>query len=271
MVAACFCVQQCRSRNALIFAPIGCVFITRPLCIKVQNRVKHKMQPCAKYLARHLLAKYCRMEFLLYAFAGSLLIVTIRRSYQDVCVAFGLSLFALLCPLALWATILLCPKTYDSLFMRADLALRLNPLAVVTWTENHRLVGFLSIIYLGLPLAFGIAYAAERSMVMVRTALIAGMASFPLYILFPAIGPGHKFGPRNCMPSLHFSWALLLAWNAKSFPLRVFGWAFAAATGLATIGLGEHYFIDLFAAIPFCLGVQYAGTYEKSIELAHAS
>jgi len=198
------------------------------------------------------------MEFLLYAFAGSLLIATVRRNYPDLCVAAGLSLFSLFCPLALWATIWLCPNTLDSLFMRTDLAFGLNPLAVVQWTENNHLVGFLSIIYLGLPLAFGIAYTAERSMIMVRTALIAGAASFPLYLMFPAIGPGRMVGPRNCMPSLHLSWALLIAWNAKSFPLRLFGWTFAALTALATIGLGEHYFIDLFAAIPFCLAVQYA-------------
>src|SRR4029077_13790136 len=58
--------------------------------------------------------------------------------------------------------------------------------------------------------------------------------------------------------SMHFALALLLWFNARSLHAAVRG-AFAVLLGLtflATLGLGEHYLIDLVAGVPLALTVQ---------------
>jgi len=76
----------------------------------------------------------------------------------------------------------------------------------------------------------------------------------PLLERAPALlgTPAGMFAPRNAFPSFHLIWALvalLLAWR--------FGWPARAGFGLyalliaaATMALGEHYLIDLVAALP---------------------
>jgi hypothetical protein len=65
-------------------------------------------------------------------------------------------------------------------------------------------------------------------------------------------------GARNAFPSLHMAWALLAWWYSKGLSswARSFFFMFVALTVLATLGLGEHYFIDLVAAFPFALLVE---------------
>jgi membrane-associated phospholipid phosphatase len=60
------------------------------------------------------------------------------------------------------------------------------------------------------------------------------------------------------MPSMHLTWALLIAINARSLRLRIGLWIYAAAMVVATLALREHYLIDLIAAVPYTLGVQWA-------------
>jgi len=66
---------------------------------------------------------------------------------------------------------------------------------------------------------------------------------------------------RNAMPSLHFSWALLLLLNIpkKLKHARAFFMAYCFLTVVATLGTGEHYFVDLIAALPFVAMVQAIG------------
>jgi len=100
------------------------------------------------------------------------------------------------------------------------------------------------------------------------------LAGFWLYFLFPAMGPKHAFpsfpaaagavhsaavalsGVPNAMPSLHFAAALLVCWLSKPwkwlYPITT---AFAVLTALATLGLGEHYVVDLVVAVPYTLAV----------------
>jgi len=47
-----------------------------------------------------------------------------------------------------------------------------------------------------------------------------------------------------------------LLWNCRGRALQVFSSAFLFLTALATVGLGEHYFVDLLASVPFCAAVQ---------------
>ena len=146
--------------------------------------------------------------------------------------------------------------------------------------------------YISLPFVMALVYAlhmpkdAEKpSWDMVTLFMLAGLGGWALYNVVPATGPIyilatdfpwralpytllHKLFlqavpvspdvPRNAIPSLHMAWVLLLLWNAKrlSRVLRVFIAVYLALTVVSTLGTGEHYFVDLVAAIPFALSVQ---------------
>jgi hypothetical protein len=113
--------------------------------------------------------------------------------------------------------------------------------------------------------------------------LIAGPVGFLFYNLFPACGPLYVFGQafpfhppsiailprlalepavvpgwRNAMPSLHLAWTLLAWWYSKglSWVERLVAFAFLAMTVLATLGTGEHWFVDLVVAFPYALMIQ---------------
>jgi hypothetical protein len=54
------------------------------------------------------------------------------------------------------------------------------------------------------------------------------------------------------------TWVLLVWWNSRGLARWVRGIAllFLVLTAMATLGIGEHYFIDLVVAFPFSLMVQ---------------
>ncbi len=142
------------------------------------------------------------------------------------------------------------------------------------------------IFYLGLPVPIALIFAGqlvrirERSLPAMAAFLIAGPLGVVFYNLFPALGPIHIFrgefpwhalpirdvprlfleaiavpGPRNAMPSLHLAWALLAWWYSAglSWYERTVAMLFLVFTALATLGTGEHYFVDLVVAYPFAL------------------
>jgi hypothetical protein len=62
---------------------------------------------------------------------------------------------------------------------------------------------------------------------------------------------------RNCMPSLHLAWALIL-WRTTVGARAAVRWAaiaFVLVTALATLGSGEHYLVDLIVAAPFAVAL----------------
>src|SRR5208337_5691574 len=65
-------------------------------------------------------------------------------------------------------------------------------------------------------------------------------------------------GARNAIPSLHMTWVLLVWWNSRGLArwVRAIALVFVVLTAMATLGTGEHYFIDLVVAFPFSLMVQ---------------
>lgn len=112
-----------------------------------------------------------------------------------------------------------------------------------------------------------------------------------LYHICPAAGPVYAFGkafphseppaaqvamqtvgipqgPRNAMPSLHFACALLVWWNSRTWRLwaRALAGLFLVLTVLATMGLGEHYFIDLVVSLPFTVAMTAATTSSVPME-----
>lgn len=147
--------------------------------------------------------------------------------------------------------------------------------------------------YIAMPLAIAGLYAIwfarehrQRPQVNIAVMAIAmSLAGYGAYFAVPACGPVYLFGtafpanppdpalfsgaslplripdaPRNCVPSLHFGWALMLFLNTRglSRAIRGVSAAFLGVTALATLGLGEHYLVDLVVAVPFTLAFQAA-------------
>ena len=113
------------------------------------------------------------------------------------------------------------------------------------------------------------------------TFLTVAVTGFCIYNFFPLVGPLYAFAdvyphtvpavsavwagpltvpdvPRNCMPSLHTAWALVIWWQARSLgrPVRVMAGVYLAFTILATVGYGAHYVFDLVVAFPSTLACQ---------------
>jgi hypothetical protein len=126
--------------------------------------------------------------------------------------------------------------------------------------------------------------------------MIAFLATGPIgvlcYNMLPACGPVHLFGAafpwnplstadamqldvvpvlmkgaRNAIPSLHMTWVLLVWWNSRGLArwVRAIAMLFVVLTVLATLGTGEHYFIDLVVAFPFSLMVQALCSYSMPL------
>lgn len=195
--------------------------------------------------------------------------------------------------LLLWpcilATIPLLPNLQDNMLIRLDAALGFQPAALVglMFREAPLLHVLHLVIYFQIPLAMYVVAALEEraqrrtGVGLIPACLVAAVIGYGLYVMMPAIGPRPYFGdgfaeamwhlaalptetvvntanPRNAVPSLHMTWALLIYLAARQEgPLAHLGAiAFALGTALATLGLGEHYFIDLVVAVPLVLLVR---------------
>ncbi|MFF8878869.1 phosphatase PAP2 family protein [Streptomyces flaveolus] len=150
--------------------------------------------------------------------------------------------------------------------------------------------------------------AAERRFPrhhLVRTFLAVGLLGPAVYMVFPVVGPIFAYGdgawgtgggpwavahlwphtlppagapqdmpydaftPRNCMPSLHTAWAVVIFIHSRTGP-RVLRWAGAVwlvATLTATLGFGYHYGVDLVAGVVFACTVE-AGlrTFDRGLD-----
>jgi hypothetical protein len=188
------------------------------------------------------------------------------------------------------------PKCFDLFLVSFDYSLRV-PFSFLMgqffWT--HLWVRFAClVIYIALPLPLALVYAAqlrqkrEAAFAVMLAFLVTGPVGVLFYNMMPAIGPRALFGAaypfhppamadvmhmivvpilrtgvRNAMPSLHTAWVLLVWWNSKGLArwIRAIAMLFVILTVMATLGTGEHYFVDLVVAFPFALMVQAACTY----------
>jgi hypothetical protein len=220
------------------------------------------------------------MEFFVATLTGALIIAGaafFRRS-SDRMMDFTLAAFFASYPILLAMATLtieyLRPRTIDLTLFHADGAIGLDPFSLINLVAHARWLNLLLFFaYVSLPIVIALAWVLERSPVMLRAVAIAPLAAFVLYLLFPAVGPIYALTrsaphmlvpweqianvPRNCFPSMHLGWALLVALNARRPAWRAVTWSFAVLTGFATVGLGEHYYVDLIVAAPFCLVIQY--------------
>jgi len=183
------------------------------------------------------------------------------------------------------------PKTFDLFLVSFDSSLRVQfsfLMGQVFWTWPWVRFACL-VIYIALPLPLALVYAAhlrgkkEDAFSVMLAFLVTGPLGVICYNMVPAIGPAHLFGPafpfhplsvveamrinvvpiltkgpRNAMPSLHMTWVLLVWWNSRGLArwVRAIAMVFVILTAMATLGTGEHYFVDLVVAFPFSLMVQ---------------
>jgi len=160
-----------------------------------------------------------------------------------------------------------------------------------TLAANSWLIPLVRLTYEGIVLAMAAFYAAfmarrEKPIwELIELLFAAAMVGYLFFSVFPVCGPRYGFPasfpgadfpyarleslnlqripvdwliPRNGVPSLHFTWALLIWWNTRTLPRwgRVAATAFVLATAFDTMATGEHYLFDLIAALPFALCMQ---------------
>lgn len=127
---------------------------------------------------------------------------------------------------------------------------------VYHWCAAHPPVyRFFYVVYDNLPMAVALllCFAEEKAKCIACIAMATILAPV-FYIAFPAVGPaavGDPAGFRNCMPSLHLTWAILPVFFVRG-RARMVGLLFAALTGIAILATGEHYILDGLAAIVYC-------------------
>jgi hypothetical protein len=176
--------------------------------------------------------------------------------------------------------------SFDFMLYRLDSSLGLAPghaavalFRKVPWIETAS-----NLIYVDLLLFPQLFYAwscykgKAAKVHLLRAYVIVGVGGL-LYLICPAMGPIYAFGQQfpdhlpaitavpakafmatglfNAMPSLHMAWALLIwvaAWELGSFAVTLAS-VMVIFTGIATVGSGEHYLIDLFVAAPLVMMV----------------
>lgn len=207
-------------------------------------------------------------------FAGIIVIATAavlrrdrQRRRQDFFTAIGFSLFIAVGIKLHIAFVHWFPRTMDPSFLRWDLALGVNPLHLMRVAGQHpRALYLLESAYWLLSAMLGLAWVVEQNPTLRLSAFIGGVACFAVYAFFPAVGPvfynwsagAALSAPRNCMPSMHLTWAILMAWNAHRRRWQMLFWFYAVTIAAATVAIGQHYVIDLLAAVPYSAVVEFA-------------
>ena len=182
------------------------------------------------------------------------------------------------------------PKTMDLYLLSFDGSLRVQLSFVVgkLFDNSPGLLRFLSFAYDVLLLPLVLVYATHlpdwrRARNAFVAFAIAGPVGALCYMIVPGTGPLFVFGndypqvpmtlealrqlslhpivvagPRNAMPSLHVAWMLLGFWNTRHQArwIRVLLGGMLFLTCVATLALGQHYFVDLVVALPFALMIQ---------------
>lgn len=128
----------------------------------------------------------------------------------------------------------------------------------------------LLIVTLAVFAVYLFAYGEEEAYRVLWAFMMNGALAILIYFAFPASGPKYAFpeypgalhfinlqplylrASPNCIPSVHMSTALMVLWYLSRWRIgAVCGALFVVSTVLATLGLGEHYALDLILAIPY--------------------
>ena len=198
-------------------------------------------------------------------------------------IAITAALVPVLCTLSLAAVSFaarITPFTFDYVLYRADRSLGIDTFALGrAWIAHPSLIFTASLVCNALPLYIGACLALLSGKPWARRFQIAvvalGVVGFALYQLCPAAGPVYRFPAfrhilptlqglpsvatplqapaMNAMPSLHLAWALLCLFYVYrlGIGMSIFASLFVLLTAIATVGSGQHYVVDLIAAVPF--------------------
>ena len=184
-------------------------------------------------------------------------------------------------------------ETFDLYAFAFDGSLGFEPSFVLgRFLRSHPwLFPFLKVSYEGILLAMAALYAGfmrrrDRPIwELIEVLFASAMVGYAFFSIFPVCGPRYAFGqdfpamvvpyaalhrlvvakipvswlfPRNGVPSLHMTWALLIWLNTRSLPrwARLAALALVFATVFDTLASGEHYLFDLIVALPFTLWMQ---------------
>lgn len=190
------------------------------------------------------------------------------------------------------------PMVYDPVLYRIEDILNFDRAAIwmvhltnsnlVILVYLHIVYNFLAIVII-LGAASEMVYAdAQRYPRLIWHFSASAGIGFGLYFLMPAVDPISFFGasfpdhlpnalalpahvirvpgaavnvPRNTVPSLHATWAMLTFLALRRSPVwhRVLGATFVLSTLLATIGSGLHYLVDWVVALPLVALVRALG------------
>ena len=211
-----------------------------------------------------LLASLVPSPFLRWTVAGSAVIAAqaFRKPTERqelISIAVALPLFVLLIGPFSFLVMRLTPHPMDAALLNIDYNVGTS---LYRWMTTHPPAReVVKPLYNCLPILPGIvlAFSLERKR-LVFALIFAAVLALPCYLGFPAVGPAHigeATAPRNCIPSLHLAWALLLFWYSPRF-LRIPTFLFVLITCATTPLSGEHYVIDLIVAVPFSAAVIYA-------------
>lgn len=189
------------------------------------------------------------------------------------------------------------PKALDLFLYSFDASLGMQPsFATGRLLLKFRWLTPVAVLsYVALPIPLMLVYAKQlrvgrnSALPVFAAFFFSSFLGIALYNLFPACGPVYLFGgrfplspfspselhdpliqpvllsgARNAFPSMHMAWALLAWWYSEGLSAwtRLFLLLFLALTVLATLGLGEHYFIDLVVAFPCALLIRAACSFQ---------
>ena len=180
------------------------------------------------------------------------------------------------------------PIVYDPSALKFDLSLGADfssDMAVLIGINPllHKLVSAsYTFVPYGFSILFGLYVAApEKAPANILKVILTSMFfAFSFYHITPAAGPVHAFSylfplnmpsaealkigagyilpaPRNAIPSMHIGWTFIMWLISLNYRLVIrlgFG-LLLILNVMATLGLGEHYLVDLIVAIPFMLFV----------------
>lgn len=186
------------------------------------------------------------------------------RRRDDFVTALGFTAFSGIAIQLHWLVIRLTPATLDGQLLSIDQRLGIDPNRFALWmyAQHHILFIALSVCYAVLALVIAAVWIIEQNHALRRALLVGASFCWFFYVLCPAVGPSYYSRGdtlnvvRNCFPSMHFTWSLLLALNTRSW-LRWPLWVYAALVGISTVAIGQHYVIDLIASLPYTAAVQF--------------
>jgi hypothetical protein len=124
-------------------------------------------------------------------------------------------------------------------------------------------------VHASLAIVMATAWLVEQNPTLRRAVAIAWVGGWILSAALPAVGPhwyldGYSVTMRHCIPAIEWTWALLLAINARS-RLRAALWIYAGLLAVAEILLGEHYLVDLIVALPYALAIEWLAAHAPEL------